>query len=137
LKVVDASVAIKWFLPEENGELAERLKENRYRLCAPDLMKVEVANALWKKVRKGEISERECQMIVGALTDGAVQFVPDGDLFVAAFQLACRLDHPVYDCLYLVLAEAERGRVVTADMRLVDKARSAGMGDFILGLAEV
>jgi predicted nucleic acid-binding protein len=37
---------------------------------------------------------------------------------VEALALACHLDHPVYDCLYLALARREAAQLLTADQRL-------------------
>jgi predicted nucleic acid-binding protein len=63
----------------------------------------EVANALWKLQRSGSLVD---------------QFEPDRELQVEALALACHLDHPVYDCLYLALARREAARILTADQRL-------------------
>ena len=43
---------------------------------------------------------------------------PDRYLQAEALALACHLDHPVYDCLYLALARREAAVLVTADKRL-------------------
>ena len=40
---------------------------------------------------------------------------PAAELHKAAFEMAHELGHPVYDCLYLALAEREQALVVTAD----------------------
>ena len=53
--VVDASVAVKWLVEEEDSEAADRLLEQRHELFAPRLMASEVGNALWRKVRMGEL----------------------------------------------------------------------------------
>jgi predicted nucleic acid-binding protein len=135
--VVDASVAIKWFIPEGDHEKALRLRQARFALVAPDLMKVEVANALWKKRRQGEIDDGVCEAILTEMLSGAVRYVPDGDLFEAAFRMSCDIDHPVYDCLYLALARAERGKLVTADARLLDKASRSGLDRLVLPLAAI
>jgi predicted nucleic acid-binding protein len=135
--IVDASVAIKWFVPEGDHEPAERLRLGRFSLVAPELMKVEVAYALWKKRRQEEIDDRDCHLILRALSAGAVRYVSDGDLFEEAFRIACDIDHPVYDCLYLALAKAERGKVVTADTRLLDKAGRSGLGRLVQPLSAI
>ena len=135
--VVDASIAVKWFVPEGDDEPAERLRDGKFRLLAPELMKVEFANALWKKRRKGEIDDDGCRTIIHALTAGAIRYTPDGELFGAAFQLACHIDHPVYDCLYLALADAQGAKMVSADGRLLDKARAAGLDRLVLPLADI
>jgi predicted nucleic acid-binding protein len=43
-----------------------------------------------------------------------------------ASDLAQELDHPVYDCFYLALAEREGVPLVTADVRLISKVAAAG-----------
>ena len=43
---------------------------------------------------------------------------PDRQLQAEALALACHLDHPVYDCVYLALARREAALLVTADKRL-------------------
>lgn len=49
--VVDASVAIKWFIPEIHATAAGRLLEKNLKLLAPDLIFAEIGNILWKKCR--------------------------------------------------------------------------------------
>jgi predicted nucleic acid-binding protein len=44
--VVDASVALKWFLPEVHSDAAARLLREGYRLHAPDLIRAEFGNVL-------------------------------------------------------------------------------------------
>ena len=53
--VVDASIAVKWVLPEPDSERARALIL-RGDLTAPDLLRLEVANALWKQARRGAIT---------------------------------------------------------------------------------
>lgn len=40
-----------------------------------------------------------------------------------AIALAIHLNHPVYDCLYLVLARREVASLLSADQHLLDLAR--------------
>ena len=53
--VVDASVAVKWLVAEEGSDAADRLLAGGDDLHAPRLMASEIANALWRKARTGEI----------------------------------------------------------------------------------
>jgi predicted nucleic acid-binding protein len=48
--------------------------------------------------------------------------------------LARRLNHPIYDCVYLALAERERARFVTADQRLLRRAVSLRAGTMLVDL---
>ena len=59
--VVDASVAIKWFVPEVHAETARCLLREGMTLLAPDLIWAEVANALWRKWREKELSAEAVQ----------------------------------------------------------------------------
>ena len=46
----------------------------------------------------------------------------DRSLQAEALALACHLGHPVYDCLYLVLARREVALLLTADQKLLQLA---------------
>jgi predicted nucleic acid-binding protein len=116
--VIDASVAIKWFLAENLHEEARRLLTRGDRLHAPDLLPVEMANAAWKKARRKEIDRRQASEIALAHRDGVPALRPSADFIDRALQVAFELDHPVYDCVYLACAEAVGGVLVTADERL-------------------
>ncbi|MFL6463304.1 MAG: type II toxin-antitoxin system VapC family toxin [Bryobacteraceae bacterium] len=61
MTVVDASVAVKWFFPEEGTEAAQKLLSNSNELTAPALIRIEVTAALTRKVRLGEILPEEAE----------------------------------------------------------------------------
>jgi predicted nucleic acid-binding protein len=71
--VVDASVAIKWFLPEIHGGAALRLLEGEYALRAPDLIFLEFGNVLWKRFQKNQISPKEASATIEALLSVPLQ----------------------------------------------------------------
>ena len=53
-----------------------------------------------------------------------------------AVAIAGQLDHPVYDCLYLALAEAEQAGLVTADLRFLGKVRTTAWEPRAISLSE-
>jgi len=61
--VVDASVAVKWLFEEPDSERAEALLasagEDGLKLVAPTILPAEVANALWKRMRRGDMDRRK------------------------------------------------------------------------------
>jgi predicted nucleic acid-binding protein len=116
LLVVDASVALKWVLPEAGSEAALGLI-GRNRLIAPDLLAVEAGNALWLRVRRRELTAVEARTALVDLLGAPVDYVPDRPLARAALSLAADLGYPAYDCVYLALAMERAGIVVTADRR--------------------
>lgn len=115
--VVDASVAIKWFVPEIYSLAAARLLDPEIYLLAPDLIGPEIGNTLWKKVRRDEITHRDASDILSALETVAWEIHPSGVLLSPAFELAAALDRTVYDSLYLALAVAQDCTLITADRK--------------------
>src|SRR3990167_2668000 len=118
--VVDSSVAIKWFVGEDDSEDALKLRD-RHQLVAPDLLVAECANAFWKKARRRELTADEavlaCQGL--ALTDVILKDMTG--LSAPAGTMAIAFDHPAYDCFYLALSAAEGLPYVTSDLSFVRK----------------
>lgn len=114
--VIDASVAIKWFVPEIHGEYAVRL-QGRSDLYAPDFMLLECNNILIKKVRRQEISRGDADVIQQSLLHLPLGLYPWQELLEAATVAAHDTYRSVYDCIYLVLAQQLDGRMVTADKK--------------------
>ena len=119
---VDASVVIKWFVTEPLCEEARQLLGDRLDLHAPDILLAEFANIIWKKARRGEISDPQPYFDELASLPEIVTLHPGGDLIGRAAQIAVVIDHPVYDCLYLACAEVTASVVITADQKLVNRA---------------
>lgn len=117
--VVDASVALKWVIPEVLSDRAARLLDDGDALVAPEMLLVEVANALWRKLTRREITGREADRALELLSESGLDLTPATPLVGRALDLARMLQHPVYDCVYLALAERERATLVSADARLV------------------
>ena len=134
--IVDASVAVKWFVPEDGSDDAERLFESPVRLCAPMLILGEVANALWKAVRRGDMPRDAGREAVGVLP-GYFSLLFETDIALsAAFDIACALDHPIYDCLYLESARRFDLPLITADARLIRKLAGTPYGGHVIPLAQ-
>lgn len=116
--VVDASVVIKWFLPEVHGEAARRLLAAPHQYLAPDLLFPEVGNVIWKKIRRGELTPRDGQRLAADLATVAVEAVASRVLLSDAVALAVATGLTVYDATYLALAVRLDTVLVTADERL-------------------
>jgi predicted nucleic acid-binding protein len=116
--VVDASIVIKWFVPEIHSASALRFLEDGVERLAPDLLIPEAGNILWKKVRSKELSPDEGRAIASALTTLPVQIEPTQPLVELAYEIATRAGRTVYDGMYLALAMLNDCRMVTADLKL-------------------
>ena len=118
--VVDASVVVKWFAPEDLSDAADTLLTGEHELCAPDFVLVEAANVFWKKARSDQMTAAKADEALLALATGAIDFRSTPPLLPRALEMANDIGHPVYDCIYIAAAEAWSAVLVTADRRLVD-----------------
>jgi predicted nucleic acid-binding protein len=117
--VVDASVAIKWFVPEPLQDRAQSLLYTEGgQLEAPDFLIAEVANIAWKKAMRREITASQANVIPGETRDALAVCHSSLELIDDALSIALQLRHPIYDCIYLAYAERIGGTLVTADLRL-------------------
>jgi predicted nucleic acid-binding protein len=94
--VVDASVAIKWFVPEPLSSAAERLLVGVDALLAPDFLLVEFGNIVCKEVRLGALARGDGNAALAALRSGPVGLVDTTPLAERALHLAHEIDHPLY-----------------------------------------
>ena len=112
--VIDASVGLKWVLPEEDSDQARSLladgRSMGARFVAPDAYLPEVANALWARSSlRGDITGEEARDGLERLFLSLPTLVPSVDLATQALELA--------------LAST----VVTADQRMISTfARATG-----------
>lgn len=123
--VVDASVAVKWFVEEARSMAARTVLASGEPIIAPDLIVAEVCNTAWKKARRGEISWAQAEALVQALPLSFEKLVEIAPLAPRALELARQFDHPAYDCFYLALADSVSATLVTDDARVVELARAA------------
>jgi predicted nucleic acid-binding protein len=121
--VLDASVALKWCLSEANVDNALKLRAEFetgiHDLAAPDLFPVEIAHALSKASRQRRISDDEAKAHYFNILTTPPRLFPVQRLLDRAFQLSLDLRVPVYDCLYVALAEELNCQLVTADSKAV------------------
>ena len=126
--VIDASVAVKWFVEEDGHERALIISRGAGVLAAPDRLLFEVANVLRRKTKQNEISISQARDAIEQLPTMIDTIVPSATLLLDAFALAEQLDHAVYDCSYLACARHLGVPLLTADGHFAGKARRAGFG---------
>ena len=132
--VVDASVAVKWLVAEEDSDAADRLVAGGDDLYAPRLMASEVANALWRKARMREIEGTQAGILMTAVSEMPVHWSSDETVCADAVRLAVTLDRPVYDCVYLALAHRLDAQLVTADIRFANTLATTEHGGSVVTL---
>lgn len=127
--VVDASVVVKWYVPEQNHEPARALRDDyldgTHDLLAPALLPFEVVNALrYSEHYDGERLIEASETLPGY----GIELVPYRDLGPVA-ALATDLDVTVYDASYLALADGTDRQVYTADRPLLDAVDGSDYSD--------
>lgn len=121
--VVDASVVVKWLLPEPDSaaalEYRRRWVVQRIVPAAPDFLLIELHNVFWKKLQRGEITS-EAPVLAAAPTFGLeLNWYAFEPLLPLAWRLACQLEISMYDALYAALAQQLQAPFYTADAQLV------------------
>ena len=134
--VVDASVAVKWLVAEDDSDAAHDLAAVGGDMHAPRLMASEVANALWRKARLGEIEPGDAGAAIAAIAEMPVRWSADETVAADALRLALALDRPVYDCVYLALAHRIGAPVVTADIRFAEALAPTEHAAAVMTLAD-
>ncbi|WOI57732.1 type II toxin-antitoxin system VapC family toxin [Palleronia sp. LCG004] len=134
--VIDASVAIKWLIDEDGSDTALSLRDAD--LAAPALLRIEVGNVLRTLAARQAIAPAEARDLFAFFQEAPVAIAdPDDALERRALDLALDLGHPIYDCVYLALAERMDRRLVTADLRFARALGSTDHAARILTLADV
>jgi len=119
----------KWVLSGEPFEKnAVRLKDDVLsgvaEICAPSLIVLEVANALWKAMKLGRILEEDALEALKTLDDFHITLHELNWAEVSSgLSLARMLDLTIYDASYLFLSDKLKAQIITADDELFDKAK--------------
>ncbi len=125
--VVDASVAVCWYLPHPTSERATALLQGGGRLIAPALLQLELASVFLRMVRRGELTAREAQRVTGDLLPRAVTLVADWPPATAVLATATLHGGTVWDAVYVATAIGHHAGLITAHSPLVAMARAAGV----------
>ena len=135
--IVDASVAMKWFVPEEMYEQAQSLL-----FCcggdleAPDLLVTEVANIAWKKFLRNEITHDQARAIPLEAYSYLAACHPSIYLLDQALEIAIALNHPIYDCIYLACAIERNALFITADKRFFGRVQETEFAENTIFLGD-
>ena len=133
--VVDASVAVKWFVLEEGSTQAVALTAG-HRLLAPTLITLEVSSAFSKKLRRELMTLQSARRDMAALPRYFDEIVDHDTLLPAALELSVELGHHLYDCVYLEMAVRTRVPLITDDAAFHAKVGRSSLGQHVVPLSE-
>lgn len=125
--VLDASAAVDMARKTPEGLALGQLLLDGEEIMTQGLFPSEVSNAFWKYKHAGLLSEDEVQAFVKEATSLVDELCDVDGLLSEALSEAMRLDHPVYDMLYFVLARRNAATLFTLDKKLQRLCRENGV----------
>ncbi len=137
--VIDASIAVKWVLRDEQDSdlaavLLQAFLDQRLSLVAPSFIRYEAGNTLEVARRRGRISRDEAATGLSFIVGLGVHVSQDSDdLVLRAHRVAQEIGATVYDSVYVSFAELLGADFVTADLQLVDQVDDYPVRAFPLG----
>lgn len=127
--VLDSSVIAKWFFPsEEDSKTALKIRDlflsKEVSISVPVLIYYEVNNLIRSAIKSLRINEKLAkEAYQGFLELGLIAY-SSKELMGMALEKAISLDISSYDASYLALAEYLKIPLITADQKLIDKAKN-------------
>ena len=125
--VLDASVAVKWAMPQANEPLTEeslrlfqRYRDGEVHFIVPDVFWAELGNVLWRGARQARWSRAQATAVAEDFIGRDFTTVSSLHLLSEAVQIAFSQDRSIFDCLYTALAVQARCDLITADERLAN-----------------
>jgi predicted nucleic acid-binding protein len=125
--VIDASVAAKWIFPGTEEPLAQQAddllvnyKRGELEIVVPDLFWSEIANFLWKGVRRRRISAGTAEDSLLEITTHGLSTIPSQRILPRALSITMDFDRTIYDSIYVALAVDQKASLITADEKLAN-----------------
>jgi len=116
--IIDASVGLKWFIPEDYSELAieilKSLEDPHVKLYAPELFRIEFVNLVRKIINKELAKEILAEIEKVPIIYESITW----DRLRNSLEYALERKITVYDALYIILAREVNGKFITADKKL-------------------
>lgn len=137
MTVVDASVVVKWYVPEKHQEPARDLRddylEGDHDLSAPRLLPYEVVNALRYG---GHYDGDRLRAAAESLSQYGLDLVPFEAMPTLISTVADELDVTIYDAAYVALADHRGTRAYTSDDALVAATAGTDYDDHVAHVGE-
>jgi predicted nucleic acid-binding protein len=123
MSILDASVVLKWFIPEKDFEKADIIRTEYLQgirsIIVPDLLLYEISNSLRYHP---EFTSQEIKDVLKTLLDMEIEIItPTLALMEKAIDISKEQNIICYDATYLALADDLQEEFITADEKLIKK----------------
>lgn len=127
--VIDCSVTISWFLPDESGTINSLDRVATYGAIVPSIWELEIANVLLTACRKNRITKDQFSSILYELNklNITVETRINQTTYREIIELAERYNLTSYDASYLELAKRYRIPLATLDRKLIEACDLSGV----------
>lgn len=140
--IIDASLALKWYLKEEYSEVAlhilDLFKSSEIDLIAPPIMLLEIINGLLAATLVKRLSAKEAEHSIRTFMKLKIKEKNlTGDKYnLGMFFIAQKYKISVYDSSYAALAEAEHCDFYTADKKLYNQVSKVKKNSLVKWIEE-
>lgn len=129
--VIDASVAVKWLLADEDHvqqalALQQTIISRDMAVAVPPHFALEVAHTLVRAARRGRFDSAHLEGSLAAIQALGFEIEAGADLAIRAARLAQELGMSAYDAAYLVAVRAQGATLITADRPLYEAGLRTG-----------
>lgn len=126
--VIDASVALKWFFPDEKYgndalEILDKFISQEIEIFAPSLLGYEVLNGLLIAARRGRMPKETAHSAAEGFLDLEIELEDISLLFPEVVHFSQSYDLTAYDASYLSVANTKKIELVTADENLYNRVK--------------
>ncbi|HUD44397.1 MAG TPA: type II toxin-antitoxin system VapC family toxin [Patescibacteria group bacterium] len=125
LIIVDASIAVKWFIPEPDWEKAKEVLDKSQKdastILVPSLFYYEIGNVFLTK----HVTQEDIKKFINELSNLPISIYELDALSVpVVYAIAKKCITSFYDAMYLFLMIQRQCPFVTADKKLYDKTKN-------------
>lgn len=120
---IDVSAAIEVVMGRPKQQPIINILEKAEWVITPSLYIYEASNVMWKYNSIQNYPVNDLLHKTRHLLNIVDHYIKAEDLYEEAIPLACKLNHPTYDTMYLVASRRKNATLVTLDSRLIDAAR--------------
>ena len=120
---IDVSAAIEVVMGRPKQKKIIDILEKAEWIIAPSLYIYEASNVMWKYNILQKYPVEDLLHKIRHMIEMVDQFIKAEDLYEEAIPLACKLKHPTYDIMYLVVSCRKNATLVTLDSKLIDIAK--------------
>jgi len=125
--VLDCSAAVDIVRKTAEGDALQSLFVPEEYVIAPELLYVEIASAFGKYAKANVMNDREALESIRDAIELVDEFIPNRENFIEAFHESVRMDHSVYDIMYLTLARRNKATLMTLDKKLIKLCEQHGV----------